>query len=130
MQGKPPDFMTRFELPSVFYLDSPRNASLSTLELGHQIVHSYISEPSWTWNDETQKLTGLDGAYFTSDRRRHTVLFWVEIGMLATMIETVGREDVISVTVRWDTHGLREVSETFGVGPDEPRHGAAGEGTS
>lgn len=123
--GAPPDFMTRSELPEVFDLAAQRRSSLSTLELCHQIVHSYIFAPAWKWDDETEKLTGIDGVYFTSDRRRRTALYRVEIDTLASMIETVGWEDVISVVVAWDDHGLREVQETRGVGRDDPRHWSA-----
>ncbi|MFF1530933.1 hypothetical protein [Cellulomonas sp. NPDC058312] len=128
--GAPPDFMTRSELSEVFDLNGPRNASLSTLELCHQIVHSYIFEPAWTWDDNTERLTGLKGIFFASDRERRKVLYRVEIDTLASLIETVGWEDVISVTVARDAHGLREVSATLGVGRDDPRHWSAKERTT
>ncbi|MCK9795216.1 hypothetical protein M1843_15810 [Isoptericola sp. 4D.3] len=124
--GPVPDVYNFYAPEELFDLSSSTRFSLSTLEITNQIVHSFLFFPVWQWHEETGRRGNLISLSFVSDRRRRDHLLSIDIGKIIELLNEVGDEDVISVTMRPDENGERYFSEVVGVGRGDPRHWASG----
>lgn len=122
--GPVPDVWNSADPERLFDMSSPAKCSLSTLEVCNQIIHSYLFFPMWRWNEETYRRIELDALAFVSDRRRREYLYSMKVETLVALLTQVGDEDVVSVTIRSDKAGLRQIAEVVGVNRDDPRHRA------
>lgn len=122
--GPVPDAWNSWEPEKLYDFEAPENASLSTLELCHQIVHSYMFFPSWEWNASATHRT-LRALCFVSVRTRTNYLYAIAIEELTKLIFTVGDEDVIDIRMEANTDGERWITNVVGVGRDDPRHWSA-----
>ncbi len=125
--GPVPDGWNRWEPEELYDLNSPESASLSTLELCHQIVHSYMFFPVWNWDESTRRprRQDLTSLCFVGDRRRTSHLYAIDIDDLIALVFTVGDEDVIEVEMRPNADGERWITKVVGVGRGDPRHRSA-----
>ena len=66
------------------------------LYLCHQIVHSYVFSVAMNENN------GLDGFFFTSDRQRHTCLYYLPAEAVIALFEQVGNDYPSSMELRFN----------------------------
>lgn len=110
-----------WEPGKLYDFDKPRTASLSTIRLCHQIIHSYMFLPTWEWNDRT-KFGTLKSLLFVSERDRKSKLNEIDIDRLIACISEVGDEDIVEITMQRNKNGELWTTETRGVGRGDPRH--------
>ena len=109
-----PDARNRHDLEVLFDLEHGSEATLTTARLCNQIVHSWIftiSAPETGY--------GMDGIYVSSDKARREHLYFVPLTSLLELFRSVGEEQIVSITMRYDSRG-----EAYWTGLIAPRDAA------
>jgi hypothetical protein len=71
----------------LYDLDNGVTVTKDLLFVCHQMVHSYIFLTPLNENGS------LDGVIFSSDRERHTALYFLDINRIITLFEFIGNDD-------------------------------------
>lgn len=82
--SKPVHLYNWHHIDRLYKLDTPKKAKIDLLSLCHQFVHSYIFLLSF---DEDRKLQGV---FVTSDRKRSSCLYHIEVQKVIDIFEQVG----------------------------------------
>lgn len=79
-----------------YELDRPQKTQIDLPFLCNQFVHSYVFLPS------INKMRHLDSVFFTSDRKRTSCLYSVDVSTIIELFEQTGRDYPAGLTAGWD----------------------------
>jgi hypothetical protein len=80
----------------LYKLDSSKGSKIDLFSLCHQFVHSYIFLLSF---DEARKLHGV---FVTSDRKRSSCLYYIDLQKIVDIFEQVGHDYPANGSFEWD----------------------------
>jgi len=99
--GGAPDVLNRFEFWEHYDLEKSEEVELSVREFCNQVIHS------WNWHisatDESPWL--FNGIFISSDRKRRSCLYFIDVDMLVELFRSVGNEDIVSADMRRNSDG-------------------------
>jgi hypothetical protein len=115
LTGDVPDVWNVHEPERSFDLAAPQPASLSTLEVCHQIIHSFVFYPEWTWTGPPSRAGELKSINVASDRARHKQLYSIDLDVLVALFERVGDEEIVEIRVEANEAGERFYAAVVGA---------------
>jgi len=115
LTGVVPDMRNVHEPEHSFDLGSPEPASISTLEVCHQIIHSFVFYPEWTWSGPPYRAGELKSINVASDRARRKHLYSIDLDVLVTLFERVGDEEIVEIRMEANEAGERLYTAVVGA---------------
>lgn len=95
--GRAVTLLNWHHIDRLYRLDAPKKSQIDLMALCHQFVHSYIFMLSFDGKNR------LNGVFLTSDRKRTSCLYYVEIQSIINLFEQVGRNYPFRQTTTWDS---------------------------
>jgi hypothetical protein len=94
--GKMATLLNWHHIDRFYKLESSKKTQIDLMAICHQFVHSYIFILSF---DDNRR---LDGVFLTSDKKRSSCLYYVEIKSIIDLFEKVGRDYPTEAHFIWD----------------------------
>jgi len=98
--ASPPDIWNSVEPWKQFDLETSITEKITLSKMCNQIIHSW----SWLVHGDDRI---VDGIYVTSDRDRSRCLYYIEIETLIEVFRSVGKESIVSMKMKTNSHGER-----------------------
>jgi len=98
--GKPIHLFNWHHIDRLYALQKSKKSQIDVEHLCHQFVHSYVFLLSF--DDKRQ----LNGVFLSSDKKRSSCLYYVEIRAIIDLFERVGRNYSASGSFAWDAKRL------------------------